>query len=269
MEAVAKLARFLEDAGMPTLVSSIRREHVEAWMVEELGTTAPTSASIRYRAAQQFFKWCVAEGEVEVSPMVNMTPPKVPEDPPPVLTTDSLRALLKACEGTRFEDRRDMAIVRLFLDTGMRRLELANLKVEDVDFRTRVAVVLGKGGRHRACPFGARTAQAMDRYLRARARHRLADLPYLWLGLSGPMTDNGIANAVRKRARKAGINERVNLQRFRHTYAHEWLLAGGEGEDLMALAGWKSRTMLTRYGASMRAERAREAYKRLSLGDRL
>lgn len=128
-----------------------------------------------------------------------MSPPKVPEYPPPVISPDALRALLKACEGTWFEDRRDMAIVRMFLDTGMKRAETANLIVEDVDFRTRAAVVLGNGGRHRACPFGAKTAQAVDRYLRARAKHRRADLPELWLGLAGPMTDNGLAQVVRKR----------------------------------------------------------------------
>ena len=52
--------------------------------------------------------------------MTNMRRPKVPDDPPPVLTNDELRQLLKACEGTSFDDRRDMAIVRVFLDTGAR-----------------------------------------------------------------------------------------------------------------------------------------------------
>jgi site-specific recombinase XerD len=73
-----------------------------------------------------------------------------------------------------FDDRRDTAIVRLFLDTGMRSSELAGLLVTDIDLDQDVAVVLGKGSRPRACPFGDRTGQAIERYLRERSKHQLA-----------------------------------------------------------------------------------------------
>jgi len=255
-ESTRLFADYLEASGMPTAVSSIRREHVEAFIADLLTRFKPATASVRYRALQAFFKWTEAEGEITSSPMAKMTPPAVPESPPPVLRDEDLLALLKACEGTAFEDRRDMALIRLFLDTGMRRSELAGLKLSDIDQRLKVAAVVGKGARVRACPFGHKTAQALDRYLRVRARRREGWHEELWLGLAGPMTDNGIAQVVKRRAEKAGLDQRMNLHRFRHTFAHQWLLQGGQGEDLMMLAGWKSRTMLMRYGASAAAERA-------------
>lgn len=121
---------------------------------------------------QQFFKWLAAECEIDGSPMATMSPPQLPETPPPVLREAELRKLLDACAGTDFEDRRDNAIIRLFLDSGMRRGELAGLRVEDVDLDQEAAVVRGNGRRPRACPFGHKTGQALDS-VPARAREAI------------------------------------------------------------------------------------------------
>jgi integrase len=177
--------------------------------------------------------------------------------------------LLKACAGKEFRSLRDTAIVRLFLDTGMRLDELAKLRVDDVDpDYDNTATLLGKGRRPRICPFGAKTAHALARYLRQRARQKRADVPKLWLGDNGrgAMTDNGIAHMIRKRGVAAGIRG-LHPHMFRHTFAHEWRMAGDD-DSLMRLVGWRSRQMLHRYGASAADARAREAHQRLMPGDR-
>jgi len=69
-------------------------------------------------------RWLEDEGEIARSPMERMRPPKVVEQPVPVLSTDELRSLLRACEGRSFAARRDTAIVSVFLDTGARLAEL-------------------------------------------------------------------------------------------------------------------------------------------------
>jgi len=116
----ARLAAYLARNGMPTAVRSITREHVEAFIVAELERTAPASAATRYRSLQQLFNWLDDEGEIDASPMSKMRPPKIPEQPVPVLSDDHVRLLLADCAGKDFRNRRDCAIIRLFLDTGMR-----------------------------------------------------------------------------------------------------------------------------------------------------
>ena len=83
--ATRQCYRYLVDQGMPLDVAKVRREHVESFITDLLDHWKPATANNRYRGLQSFFKWAFEEGEVNESPMAHMKPPKIPENPPPVL----------------------------------------------------------------------------------------------------------------------------------------------------------------------------------------
>jgi integrase len=232
------------------------------------GGAEPATANVRHRALRRLGAWLAEEGECDASPLMGMAPPKLDRKTVPKLTDDELRALIAACAGNRLCDRRDEAIVRLASEAMCRAEELLALEVDDVDLRRGIAVIRrGKGGKARIVPFGPQTGRAIDRYLRLRRSHVNAASPALWLGHAGKgLAYSGLYIALKRRADAAGIKG-FHPHRLRHTGASRWLAAGGSEGGLMAVAGWSSRDMLSRYTEDTAMERAADESRRLALGD--
>jgi len=266
LSGVRDLRDFLDTAGMPTTVAELNREHIEAYLVQLRERTSASTAATRYRGLRQMFKWLLDEGEVNRNPFERMRPPRVEERPVPVITNDDLSALITSLAGTNFDDRRDTAIVRLFLNTGARLEEMSQLQLDVVSLQHRELYVLGKGRKGRVLPLGAKAVKDLDRYLRVRARHKHEHLPWLWLSSKGRLTSSGIAQMIKRRCKAAGISA-IHPHQFRHTFSHLWLVGGGNEHDLAKLNGWSSLQMVGRYAASAAGDRARLAHQRISPGD--
>ena len=141
-DSVLQLEAFLASRGMPTTLASIRREHLEAFIEDLLGRRhgngrpwSPATAHHRYRGLRAYFRWLIAEGEIKEDPMARMHPPRLPEQDVAVVSDADLSAILATCESPRtrtrtqsFVDRRDAAILRVFIDTGIRLGEMAGLR---------------------------------------------------------------------------------------------------------------------------------------------
>lgn len=228
--AVDKLGRWCVENGGPDDPTNLTRSGLNAFTASVTDLWKLATCAVNFRALQQFFAWLVREEEeVDRSPMDRMRAPHVPEQLVPVLTDDQLRSLLLACDGRTSTDRRDAALVRLFLDTGCRRAEVVNLSVDDVHMTDQSVRVIGKGSRIRVVPFGSKTAQALGRYLRLRERERdrWSGLRKLWFGEKGrgPLTDDGIRQMLDRRGAQVGIDN-LHAHQFRHTTAHRWNASG-------------------------------------------
>jgi site-specific recombinase XerD len=252
-------AGYLIPAGLADW-DEVKAKHVQEWIITLLGRYSDSYANNQFRALQQFFRWHATEDpdEPRANPMACLKPPKIGDKLVPVFTDEELAALLGTCKGGGFQNRRDYAIISMFKDTGARLSELAGLATDDVSPRDREAVATGKGDKQRTIRFTYDTARALDRYQRERARHKMARMGALWLGVRGPMTASGVYQVIERRGREAGVE--VNPHKFRHTFSHVFLDRGGAEGDLMELNGWTSPQMLVRYGRSARGARARRHY---------
>lgn len=273
-QALGSFARWMAAEAPGVGPVEAQRNHVRGWLVHLRESTSPNTTRGWFAGVRHFLRWMVAEGErADDATLGIRTPPK--GDPhTPVLKTEDHRALLATCDAGSFRGRRDAAIILVLADGGLRLAEVGGLQVADVDIRDRVLFVVGKGSnrsgpRRRAVPLGVKSARAVDRYLRERRKHPFHELPHLWLGDRNrqELSNGAIVAVLKRRGVEAGIVLHAHM--LRHTWASEFRTAGGEEGDLMVLGGWRSRQMLDRYGKAAADDRARAAYRRRSLGDRL
>lgn len=266
-EGVLAFLRWCETSGAAPEITRTNMQQFTADLLAD-GAAAATARS-RHQAVRRFVAWLVDEGELESDPLAGLAPPKLDTKLTQALSDDQLKALIKACAGRDFIDRRDEAIVRFMAETAVRAGELLGMALpDDIDVSRGMAVVRrGKGGRGRVVPFGPQTAAAVDRYLRVRRGHRLGDGPVMWLGGNGQSLGyHGLDRALKIRAERAGING-FHVHLMRSTAATRWLRAGGSEQGLMAVAGWSSRSMLDRYTTASAAERAAAEARGLNLGE--
>ncbi|MEP6816670.1 MAG: tyrosine-type recombinase/integrase [Marmoricola sp.] len=267
-QAIKFFSAWLESQGRTATLDELNRPDIREWLAQLTDVNESSTVKTRYRGMFRFCGWLVDEDELTENPMKTLSPPEPKSKPVPVLSDAELAALMKACAGKDFRDRRDEAMIRLLLDCGLGVSELCGLTKEGIDLDQGMAMVRGKGSKIRPIYFGARTTRALDRYVRARAGQRWSHLDALFLTQRGALSPDGARERMKVRGAMAGIDD-LHPHRFRHTWAHDFLMSGGQERDLKRLAGWSSDVMLERYGASAADARAKAAAQRMKRGDRV
>lgn len=287
---VRYLTEWLLAENQPTMAPDITKAHLETYF-GGLGTRTTrrngragrqvkaSYVATQFRSIQQFWAWMAREEIITANPFDRLDQPAVPSQPVPIVPDDVVRALLATCADRKvFENLRDEAMIRVFIDTGARAESVAGLHqagddsvivdVDDIDLNTDSVTFMGKGRRTVTVPFGAKTSEAIRRYRRVRARHPLAaKCTAWWLGSQGPLTSSGIRQMFDRRAERADLNK-LYPHLFRHLFAHVWQAQGGSEGDLMRILDWKSERMPRIYAESSAAERAQASHRRMRLGDR-
>jgi len=202
------------------------------------------------------FRYLVAEGAIEASPMEALRPPIARSDQIQPFTSDQIQALINAARRSR-HPRRDEAILLFLLDTGARASELCALRVRDLDLQGRRCSVLGKGNKTRSLYFGRDTTKALWAYLKEEPREPgeplfLADRGK---GAGDPLTRSGLLQLIGRLGTAAKVEAcRCSPHTFRHTHAVEFLRSGGNVFTLKELLGHTTLAMVNRYVALAQAD---------------
>lgn len=206
-------------------VEPMVRSNLNAWTAALLGDgAAATTARTRQLGVRRFAAWLYEESEIVADPFLGIKSPKLDDEVIEPLTVEELRALIKTCQPPRgstpkvaLRYRRDEAIVRFMAETGIRAGEVVTLEIADLDLPNGSAVIRRGTGKGRLVPFGRDVSLALDRYLRSRRVHRLAETPALWLGDRGKRFSNdALHKTLSEHAADAGITD-FHPHRLRHT----------------------------------------------------
>ena len=176
--AVDQLAALCEAQLVAPVVGIHLRAVIEAYLAQLLDTQKPTVAETRFDQLHAFFGWLVKEEELSErdNPLRRMVRPAAPILPVQLISDKDLAVLLRTCKGRSFADLRDTAIIRVLMDTGMRVGGLVSMLVgkESLDLDRQKAQIRLKAGRLITVPLGAKSTEAIGRYLRARSGRRVA-----------------------------------------------------------------------------------------------
>ncbi|HXC80302.1 MAG TPA: tyrosine-type recombinase/integrase [Trebonia sp.] len=263
--ALQLLSRHLPDG---VTLETMTAVHVAGWLEAGRDGWAHSTLASYSRRARTYCLWAHRAGYADANPMSVLKPVRehlaetVIPDPGDIRKVADLLG-----RGRDFESRRDWAIVCLLAEAGTpRATELAELTADCLDLRHDQLRFWGKGGLERTIPLGAATCRALTLYLRARAQHRCAGLPWLFLGRKGKMTRHGVRQMLGRRCRQAGVKA-IPPHHFRHLTAHTFMDRGGSEADAMKLYGWRTPLMASHYGASAAGARAVRHAREMSIGD--
>ncbi len=204
------------------------------------GSLSPFTVAGRVRALKRLFNFLVDEELLDANPARRIKTPHPRRVIPKGITHADLGRLLDSTKAGGLLDLRDRAIMLLLADTGCRLSGLCGLRLSDVELEARRALVTEKGEKTRPVYFLDLTANALGAWLKVRPN---ADTDALFLSLTrwgtpqGPLTGVTVSRMLSRRAERVGITGKVNAHSFRHAFARDFLMSGGDLAALSDLLG--------------------------------
>ncbi len=266
-----KFLAFLEFGDFATDAAHINKEVIRAFIVylqveaktpRSKKPLSPATVQGYVRTLRVFFSWVVREEYLPDSPTAKIPVPKATQKVINTFTHEQIGKLAEACYRTNGNGYRNLTILLLLLDTGIRVSELVNINHEDVNLAEGwIKIKVGKGGKERIVPIGSVVQKSLWKYINHfRPQPLTQKVTRLFLSDDGlPLTRSGIQQMLRRCGKRAGISGvRCSPHTFRHTFAKSYLINGGDIFSLQKILGHSSlasvRTYLNLFGTDIKKQ---------------
>lgn len=212
------------------------------------------------RCLHKFWTWTADEYDL-VNPMRRIRYPRKPTPKPKAIAMPDVRLLFDAAGQSRAAGR-DRALVAFMVDTGCRAGGVVGLTWDDLDLERQTAIVTEKGGKTRTVYFTPITLRLLMVWRAEGASRSGAVFPNIETGK--PLTVSGLRLLLKRLGRRAGVTGRINPHSFRHSFAREYLRAGGDLSTLSRLMGHADVTTTVHHYAIFTADEVRQAHEKYS-----
>ncbi|HZV80152.1 MAG TPA: site-specific tyrosine recombinase/integron integrase [Candidatus Binatus sp.] len=252
----------------PLLVKAARSDLIR-FIQELMANRGYSGSAVRRKIAalRSFYRFLRREGKRTDDPTTDLEPPKRDKLLPKVLKEPDVTRLLRTASGwkTDWLRVRDRAIMELLYASGMRRAEIASIKLSDVDLQTRTIRVMGKGRKQRLVLINRTTASAIQTYLGVRPR---ASDESLFVGHSGQgLSSRHVWEIFRRIHAMSGVKAPASPHTLRHSFATHLLEHGVDLVTIQELLGHAS-VATTQIYTNVSMDHKRRAYDEAHPRDR-
>jgi integrase/recombinase XerC len=228
---------FFESEGLSS-PAKVTEHHVRA-LVARLHRKGLGGKSLQrfLSSVRGFFKWLLREGLADQNPAVSVRAPKSGRHLPGTLDVDTVNQLLNIKDTSPLAIR-DKAIMELFYSSGLRLSELAGLNWDQLDLKSGLVSVTGKGNRSRMVPVGTKAISALTEWRKARTAYAGYDENHVFVSQRGtPISTRNIQARIRHWAIRQGIPQNVHPHLLRHSFASHVLESSGDLRAVQELLG--------------------------------
>lgn len=262
--------RFFKDWITPAVDSpaDTTTQHIRDYISDLQKKVSVTTVNHSICSLSAFFNYLEDEGYIEVNPMHKIKKVRAARKIIQAFSDEQVKELLGVLDRSRFSGIRDYTLMILLLDTGLRISEALGLRIGDLSIPAGTAVVTGKGNKQRIVIFGNKTRRTLTEYIARRGDDLETDMLFV-SEFGEPIKIDQVDENFRRYGERAQVSGvRVSPHTFRHTFARNWIISGGDPFSLQHLLGHTSLEVTRRY-VQLATSNIQAAHTRVSPVDKM